>query len=72
MGKTKKRRRSRICNCWECQQGRKDLKKILDKNRLFITLATRKILIYHSKKLLQIRMFIDVQNMKRKGRKDGK
>lgn len=72
--KTKKKRKPRLCHCWYCEEGRKEHQQILIKNRQFITSATNKIFHDHSKKLLQLRLFLDFENAKRKGegRQDGK
>ena len=73
MAKKKKRIRTRMCNCWECQEGREDLKRILDKNRYFIQKWHNKAFNKIAKHMLQIRLFLDLEKAKRKGaNKDGK
>lgn len=69
----KRKRKPRICNCWECQYAREDHQKILIKNRKFLSTWHNKTFNKIAKGMLQIRLFLDLENAKKKGaNKDGK
>lgn len=63
----KKTRRSRVCNCYYCQADREELGRLIRENRFFIDRWHNRKLQELSKKILQLAMFIDIQNAKRKG-----
>lgn len=71
--KITKKRRSRSCQCYECKEMREIHHKILIKNRQFIEVWHNKTFNRIAKKMLQIRLFLDLEIAKRKGaNKDGK